>query len=838
MKWLRRIVTVLLVVLVALGAYGIVLVRKSFPQTTGEVAIPGLGNPVRVTRDIDGVPHIYAESARDMFMAQGYVEAQDRFWQMDVWRHIGAGRVSEMFGKSQIETDMFLRSLGFVDLAEQEMRSMDTLTGEILQWYADGVNAYLAHHEGADISLEYAVLRLQNPGYRIEPWNPVNTLTWARLMSWDLSGNMADEIDRSVLSARIPPGRLEQLYPDFPEDHPSIIPAGVSTVATRRPELPPADAIGALVSAGAAAHKVWDLTGGGFQGIGSNSWVIAGSRTRTGKPILANDPHLAIQMPSIWYEIGLHCTTDGPDCLQDRMGFSFPGTPGIVVGHNEHIAWGVTNASVDTQDLFIEKINPDDPNQYEVDGEWADMELRDETIEVAGSDSVNYQVRSTRHGPVISGLYLDEGALDGSTLDLPDDYVVALSWQTLHPSTLVNSVVWLNEATDYEDFKKAVSLWDIAAQNVIYADIEGNIAFQSTGEIPIRARGDGRWPVPGWNSEYEWTGTVPTDEMPGLLNPERGYIETANQPATRLGDGPFESLDGDMGYRAQRIDELINSRALHTVDSVQRMQMDAHDGGAEWLVPHLLNLGGGDAPIVATIADWAKESEPYQAGADSKGAAAYEVVWRNVLALTFADELPEEQWPYGGDRWFEVVRRLLDTPEDAWWDDAGTPGVETRDDILVAALASAGDELAGMLGVNPKRWAWGKLHVAHFDNQTLGQSGIAPIEWLFNRTAPLRVGGGPAIINATGWDAGHSYMVDWVPSFRMVVDLSDFANSTGLHTTGQSGHAYNAHYADMLGRWADGIQAPLRWTTGQVDRDQAATLTLIPTTLSAAGPSG
>ncbi|HSO51132.1 MAG TPA: penicillin acylase family protein, partial [Acidimicrobiia bacterium] len=519
MRWVRRILVALLLVAVAIGVFGVFLVRRSFPHVEGELTLAGLDDFVEIIRDEDGVPHVYATTGHDLFFAQGFVHAQDRFWQMDFWRHIGAGRLSEMFGDGQVETDMFLRSLGFTDLAAEELESMTPELVAILEAYSEGVNAYLADRSPSQVSLEYGILPLQASGYEIEPWTAVNTLTWAKVMSWDLSWNLLQEIDRATLSSRLPLERIEQLYPGYPEANPVVVASDqTASVSRTGPTIPPA-AREALTAAGQRAGLAWTMTGGGFAGIGSNNWVVGGSRTESGLPILANDPHLAIQMPSIWYQNGLHCVEITTDCPFQVAGFSFAGSPGVIIGHNDRIAWGVTNESVDTQDLFIERLNPDDPAQYEYEGEWVDMEVRAETIEVAGGENVTYDVMSTRHGPIISDLYLDEGQFDDSSLDLPDEYAVSLSWQTLEPSTLVEAIVGLNRATGYDDFRTALSKWDIAAQNVVYADVEGNIAYQSTGEVPIRAAGDGRWPMPGWTGEHEWIGVVPFEDMPSLLNP-------------------------------------------------------------------------------------------------------------------------------------------------------------------------------------------------------------------------------------------------------------------------------------------------------------------------------
>ncbi len=690
MRWVRRILVFLLVLAMGIGIFGFFMVRRSFPQIEGEIQVAGLDGEVEMMRDADGVPHIYASTSHDLFFAQGYAHAQDRFWQMDFWRHIGGGRLAEMFGEDQVEADMFLRSLDFTGIAEQELEEMPAEHREILEAYADGVNAYIAERTPSQISLEYAILPLQNSGYAIEPWTPVHSLTWAKVMSWDLSWNMLQEIDRATLSATLPVERIEQLYPDFPEDKPVIVPSDQAPTAGAGPPMEIEDGpLTALLGAADRTRSVWDLTGGGFSGIGSNNWVVGGSHTETGLPILANDPHLAIQMPSIWYLNGLHCTTGGDECPYQVAGYSFAGIPGVVIGHNERIAWGVTNESVDTQDLFIEKVNPNDPRQYEFEGQWVDAEIRPETIAVAGGEDVDFEVIVTRHGPVISDTYFDEPPFAGSSVDLPEVYEVTLAWQSLQPATLLEAIIGLNRAAGYDDFRAAASRWDIAAQNLVYADVEGNIAYQSTGEIPIRADGDGSWPVPGWTGEHEWVGFVPFEELPRLFNPPRDYVATANNRVVAGGD-PFLSVDSDHGYRAARIEDLIQESDGHSVASSQAMQMDNRDGGAGNLMPHLLRVETDSDAVHAmqeVLTPWSEGEDPFESAPAPPGAAAYQATWVHLLALTFHDELPEDSWPEGGSRWFEVVARLLDAPEDPWWDDVSTSEVENRDAILVTAMS-------------------------------------------------------------------------------------------------------------------------------------------------------
>ncbi|MEX1038065.1 MAG: penicillin acylase family protein [Acidimicrobiia bacterium] len=832
MRWAKRILVFLAVIFVAAGVYAFLTVRSSYPQLNGELEVAVLDDEVTVHRDSFGVPHIYANTSADLFRAQGYVEAQDRFFQMDFWRHIGTARLSEMFGESQMETDKFLRSFAFESLARTELERMSEESRQILEWYAEGVNAYLDEHGGSSLSLEYAILPLQSPGYEPEPWEPAHTLVWAKVMSWDLSGNFRNEIARVLLEDDLSNEQVDQLYPPYPAERPVIAPAELRDAGpVSTTQFSPA-MLAAVRSAVDGYQLIDAVTGGGFEGIGSNNWVVNGSLTETGAPILANDPHLGIQMPSIWYEVGLHCIEVGDLCPFQVVGFSFAGTPGIVIGHNANIAWGVTNQSTDTQDLYIERINPENPNQYEVDGAWVDMEVRTEMLEIAGSEPVEYEVRTTRHGPIISGLFAPADDLESVDTGYPDDYAVALAWQTLEPSTLVEAIIGVNKASNWEEFRSALSMWDIAAQNIVYADVEGNIGYQSTGEVPIRPSHDGLRPVAGWDSADDWAGTVPFEEMPFTYNPDRGYIVTANQPVLEPGSLPEIGIDAAYGHRAARIEQMIVERAPLSVSSTREMQMDNEDGGALDLVPHLLQITSGDGRVVemqGLIERWSAGLRAFQANPGSAGAAAYQATWRQVLALTFHDDLPEDYWPAGGGRWFQVVANLLEDYDDPFWDSRSSPETENASQILELAMARAHNELSGLLGESPDGWMWGELHIARFENQSLGQSGIGPIEWLFNRTAPSRLGGGPSIVNAVGWNAAEGYTVDWVPSMRMVVDLGDLSRSTSIHTTGQSGHAFHAHYADMIEMWADGNQHPMLWDRGQVEEAAANTLLLLPT---------
>ena len=854
-KWLKiTLVSVLIVagVLFAGSAYWFkvylpkTVAPRSFPQTEGTLKLEGLHAAVDVYRDDMGVPTIYASDLHDLFFAQGYVHAQERFWQMDFWRHVGSGRLSEMFGKSQVDTDKFLQTLGWYEIAEQEYQGMSAQSQEVLRAYAEGVNAYIRDREPDALSLEYAILTgLLNRGYQIEPWTPADSLVWGKAMAWDLRGNMEAEIQRAELLAVLTPEQVDTLFPPYAEDKPVIVPRFS----------PPAD-IGAAPAAPANAaalvsSEVWhalaeqfravdDLVGESGVGVGSNSWVVSGDLTDTGKPYLANDPHLGIQMPSIWYQMNLHCQPVNEACPFSVGGFSFAGVPGIIIGHNDRIAWGFTNVSPDVIDLFIEKINPDNPLQYEYQGEWVDFETKDVTIQVSDGDPVTFTVRTSVHGPIISDVYgslKDDVDLkkdpdarpfrERAGIDLPEHYAIAMAWTALSPSSPFESIWGMNQAQNWEEFRAAALRFDVPAQNLVYADVDGNIGYQMPGKIPMRKSGDGRFPVLGWTGEYDWVGFLPDEALPYAFNPPEGYIATANNRVPPWDYPYLITTDWAYGFRARRIVDML-AQAPRPIDreALQAMQFDAYDANAQQQVAILMALPMDDD--LAAVRDAFFRDWDYQTVADSQAAAVFAHFWERLLQDAFQDDLPEKAWPKGGSRWMQVVINLDQQPEHFFWDDKETPEVENRDAIFLRAWQETVEDMRKTYGKDLSQWPrWGTLHTATFRNATLGNSGVGWIEALFNR-GPVEASGSGALVNATAWKAGESFEIFWLPSMRMIVDLSNLDASLTVHTTGESGHAYHPHYDDMMSMWATGQYYPMWWSKDAVTSHSVAHLRLEP----------
>ena len=892
----RLLVLVLVMAIIGGIAYGaywsVSTVRASLPQTTGSITLEGLSGPVDVKRDSYGIPQIYASSDADLFMAQGYVQAQDRFYEMDVRRHMTSGRLSEMFGKSQVKDDEFLRTLGWDRVAKKEYdTTLSASTKKYLQAYAKGVNAYLQGKDGKDISLEYAALGFTND-YKPEKWTPVDSVSWLKAMAWDLRGNMQDEIDRALMTSRLGPQQIADLYPDYPysrnqpivtqgdyDEYTKTFNGGdsASSTSTSGSTGSTSSSSGsALTSQLAGFSNVLDdlptAVGVNGQGIGSNSWVVGGAHTITGKPLLANDPHLEASLPSVWYQMGLHCRVISSKCQYDVTGYTFAGMPGVVIGHNQDIAWGMTNSGVDTTDLYLEKLSGDG---YLYDGTTKPFTSRTETIKVAGGASKKIVVRETNNGPLLSDRNDElvkvgkKATVDTAAPDRGDGYAISLRWTAEDPGTTMDAVFAIDKASDWSEFRSASTKFDVPSQNLVYADTKNNIGYTLPGKIPVRGKGDGSLPVPGWDSKYDWTGYIPQAALPYEYNPKRGYIVTANQAVIDKDKYPY-TLTTDWGYgtRSQRITDLIQSKidggGKISTDDMRQMQLDDSSEIAKLLVPKLLKIDEPDPDV--RQAQKLLEGWDYTQDADSAAAAYFNSVWRNILKLAFGNKLPKElrvkgqclyvspvdttgpadednqkvrecgerdadqAQPDGGDRWFEVVRKLMDDPTSDWWKTpaSGTrPGASNMNQLFKRAMIDARWELTAKLGKDIDTWSWGRLHRLFLKNQTLGTDGPAIVQYILNR-GPWKLSGGEATVNATGWNAAGGYGVVWVPSMRMVVNLDNFDKSKWINLTGASGHAFSAHYTDQTSKWVNGELLPWSFSSKAVDNSTSDTLVLKP----------
>lgn len=799
---------------------GLTLVsRVRRPPINGRLVLNGLRAPVEVIRDRWGVPHIYAHSDRDALFAQGFVHAQDRLWQLDFCRRMVAGRLAEILGEPALALDRWLRITTMRRVAEQEAAQLSAGVRAEAEAYAAGINAYIARGR---LPIEFTLL-----GYRPEPWTPADSLAWVKYMSWNLSVNWETELLRAQLIARLGADRVAELEPPYFDRWPTIVPPGVDWSTLRE----------AMAGDGEAATPyAWPSP---LAGLGSNSWVIAGNRTASGRPLLANDMHLPMLIPAIWYEN--HLVGEALNVT----GVTFPGIPGVVAGHNEHVAWGFTNGFADVQDLYVERLRRTGDSearvQAERNGDWYDAQVYHETIRVRRGQPVDVEVVVTRHGPIINGLS------DAFTAEPP----LALRWTSLEPDAMLAGLLAMNRARNCAEFRQALRQFSAPVQNVVYADAHGDIAYSLPGKIPIRAAGDGRLPSPGWADEHEWTGYIPFDELPHLLNPPAGYIVTANNRVVGDDYPHYLGRETIMGDRAQRIVEMIERRTRLDVADCRAMQLDQLSPTARVVAGHLGNLDV-DHPqldrVVQLIRNWDGTLRP-----DSAAAAIYEAFLRQVIPLLLerhlgpaaASTAPGDGVGCGetdlvaryagrgptpmvlprtifGERSLEWLQRTLIQPDSPWFD---LGHGETRDDVLCLALRRTLDVLTRRLGPDMSGWEWGQLHTLTLSHPLGTARPLAP---LFNR-GPLPVGGDASTVWATGANQHDLDSTDVIaPPCRMIVDVGAWDNSLAVLAPGQSGDPGSLHYDDQLAGWFSGDYHPMLFARERVEGEAEARLTLLP----------
>ena len=812
------------------------------PLPDHEVDVSGLPltDFVEVIRDERGIPHIYGTNVGDILFAQGYVHAQDRFWQLEFWSHLSTGRLASLIGEPGVGADLLFRTFGFNRVALEEYENLPPEFKQDLIHYTNGINAYIESRPQNRLSLEHFFLQFINPDYKVGTYEPHYPLAWAKMMAYDLNGNFEQEIRNSKTFNTLTPEIAALLSPPYPDEHPYIVEEweGKGSFAS----IGKSNNVEQLYQALFIKYVTKDLKTN--QALGSNSWAISGEHTESGLPLLANDPHLSVQLPAIWYENGLHCYPKNRDCELDVVGFSFAGSPYIVIGHNSHIAWGFTNMGPDVQDLFIEKINPSNPNQYEVDGEWRDMDRITEIIEVAGSEPIVIEVRSTHHGPIVSdrsypvNLNPEEDQVsfaDEARIELPENFSVSLSWPALIPGNTFVGIRDFNYAKNWEEFRDASRLFDVPAQNLLYADVDGNIAYQSPGKLPIRAEGlVGDLPIPGWLSENDWQGFVPFEELPYTINPSSGYIITANQSVHP--EQPWPNYYA-RGYRAEAIERVINQYISEkiSVDDMEAMQINNFDYSAAYILPYVFNNVYVDSNVLTAMKEWAISETKFEMNKDSSGAAAWAVFYKNFAEQTFeelvvTDNLGNEisLQPGNSDSTSEIFRALLKDPNHILWDDINTSQKENLTDILERALLLADERIVELFDTDDfDKWSWGELHTITYPTNLLGEAGIPILTNLVN-IGPVESGGSSFAINSTDWGFGEDFTIGSYPSMRMVVDLSNFDNSRTILPSGQSGHVMSKYYDDQVESWIENNMYILNFSREQVELNQREYMFLRP----------
>ncbi|MCC3358062.1 penicillin acylase family protein [Bacillus sp. REN16] len=740
---------------------GYLFLRKSLPVIEGNLQVEGITKEVEVIRDQNGVPHIVAKNQHDLYFAQGYVTAQDRLFQMDLSRRQASGELSEVIGASLVDQDKYFRTLGLRRAAESSYDGYSDEAKAVLQAYADGVNAFIKEaKEKNKLPVEFTLA-----GYEPGEWSPIDSLTIGKYMAYDLGGHYKGQAFRYYMAQQVSEEKLLELFPAYPEDGATVIqamkdhPLDISKTIAKAP-FP-------------------------NEFNGSNNWVVSAEKSESGMPILADDPHLALATPSIWYET--HLQNDEVNV----SGVIFAGVPGIIIGRNEHIAWGVTNVGPDVQDLYIERRNPDNPAQFEYMGKWEEATFIEEPIKVKDGETIPYQVQVTRHGPIISEF----------THDHKEETVLALRWTALDASTELEAVLMFNTAKNWDEFKDALTYFHTPAQNFVFAATDGTIAYRANGLIPIRKNGDSSVPVPGWTDEYEWEGYIPWDELPTIVNPKEGFISTANNKIVP-DEYPYHITNTwAQPYRQQRIRDVLASKDVITADEMMKLQFDQYNLQAEEFVPIFLDvlsknadqLREIDKTVIKEFKDWdfvdrIEDGEP--------------LVFHKWME-EFANVLFEESIPKDIDKLFEGKSQIVDQMirdakkghEGIWLKDAG--GLEQ---VTIESLKRAVDFAAEKQGKNPSKWSWGEFHQVPFNHPL---SAISPLNYLFNNNGSVPMGGSGITVAAASFNY-NSGAITHGAAWRSVIDLSNMSESYNVVGPGQSGHVLSPFYHDQISDWTTG----------------------------------
>ncbi len=803
MHWFLRSIgaLILLLALALAAAYG--YVWRSLPQVEGQVRLASLKAPVDVVRDAYGIPHIFAGDTLDAAYALGFVHAQDRLWQMEINRRIGSGRLAEILGPGALDTDRFLRTLGVRRAAEANLARLNAETRLLLESYAQGVNAFLA----PDPVLPPEFLLT---GARPEPWSPVDSVVWVKMMAWDLGGNWRSELLRMRLARTLPMVRIQEFLPPYPGDPPIAIADLKDLYGGLEQE--------AIRVAGRAMDRVLAMAPPGLpEGAGSNNWVVSGSRSATGKPLLANDPHLSLTAPTVWYFAHLHTPR------QNLIGATLPGVPVMTLGRNDHMAWAYTNTGPDVQDLFLEKL--DAAGGYMTPTGPAPFKVVTEIIKVRGGEDVKLEVRVSRHGPVISDVA--KSVLDAT----PRGYAIAFAWTALDESDLtIESSIELGRAGSWNEFLAAARKFGAPQQNMLYADVEGNIGYVAAGRIPVRKPENdlkGLAPALGWDAKYDWAGFIPFEDLPQSYNPASGRLWTANDKIVAPGYKPFITSEWQPPYRSDRIGQMVEATPKHDIASFARMHADVQSLAAREALPLLLKTAPRSSEAskaLDLLAKW--NGEMRREYVEPLIFAAW---WRELAKRIYADELADAFQPNWAPRAQFVINVLADRDgQSRWCDDIRTAAVETCGEVLALSLEAGLADLRQRYGTDMSGWRWGEAHKARHEHRPMGrQPLLAPI---FDISTPsagdtYTVNVGQYYIN----DEAMPFANRHAPSLRAIYDLSDPEKSLFIHSGGQSGNRLSPHYQSFTEAWANGEYIPMVTDRRKIEAaPHSTTLRLVP----------
>lgn len=807
MDFMTTLILIFLLIVLPLGAFFVYLywwsIQRSNPQLEGRLRLPGLTAPVEILRDKHGVPHIYAQTLADLIRAQGFVHAQDRLWQMEQNRRIARGTLAEVFGEPALDADRFSRIVGFWRAAEAELALLDDETRQWLTWYAEGVNAYIDQRPG-HLGAEFNLLRV-----RPAPWAALDSLGHGKVMAWSLSLNWESELTRLRLLHQLDPVVAAELEPDYPGKSPLTL-AGVGSTEMVRLQ----HTAGLLLN---QYEQIKQWLGVATAGQGSNAWVVAPKYSLNRRALLCNDPHLAVQIPGVWYEI--HLSAPG----YETSGASLPGAPGVIIGHNEDIAWGVTNAMVDVQDLYLERAHPTEADHFEYEGEWEAATVIEEVIGVRRRDPHIERVVITRHGPLISGLVPTDERTPG---DPATTLALALRWTGHTPAPLLRAIRQLNQATDWTSFNQALDEWTAPPQNILFADSRGNIGYRLAGAIPQREQNLGLLPAPGWTAEYEWRALIPPAALPRLYNPESGKIVSANNKIVGDDYPHFLGVEFDPGWRAARLEELLQRKERHTIRDMEEMQLDNQSKLAEAFTPWF-TLINSEEPWEKTGLQ-ALRKWNFRMDADNFAATIYQQMVVHLLEMVFGDKLgPAKRGYYGMSStplflvhgfFLRAETRLLailnDYEQSFWYVEAATGRLRDRETLLQEALTATMREIRKTMGETTRTWDWGRAHQVRYVHP-LGSARL--LKNIFNR-GPIPVSGDSTTPNLTRHAPKLPLgLVQVAASYRQIYEVGVWDRAQSITNTGQSGHPLHPNYDDQIMLWREGAYHKMPWSRAAVE---------------------
>ncbi len=792
-------------------------IYRPLPQIDGNASLPGLQQEVTVERDGLGVPHIRAATVEDLAEAQGYVMAQDRLWQMDLLRRVARGQLSEILGARTLKIDESFRTYGFARAAERDATLFDPESRKVMDAYARGVNQFIEQHK-KNLPLEFSLLH-----YEPTPWQPSDTLAISGYMYRTLTDTWERELNRAKVTERAGAERAKDLFSgEAAMDHfvvgdPKVIDDGSQRSAAHADDEDDEDDM----EPDAVLKASWGASGGGLtaendpdltsalaesvqeflqeskyeirQGLGSNNWVVSGAHTATGKPLLANDTHLELSIPSIWYEV--HLTAPG----WNVKGFTLPGAPMIIIGHNDRIAWGFTNNGADVQDLYVETCNPAAPDEYRVKGAWTKAQIIDETIHVKGQPDEHLKVSVTRHGPVVHR----EG-----------DRAYTLRWTATEPGGLANSYNWLGKARNWKEFREAMKrVWG-PGQNAVYADVEGNIGYVMAARVPIRKKGHGEVPVPGDTDDYEWTGYIPFEQLPQALNPESGLIVTANARVVGPNYKPYLTDRWEEPYRTARIYDLLHDRHDLRPEDMLKVQTDTYSYPHVFLADQLSAAAkivkSKDAraqKLIEGLKDWNGIAD-----ADSAEVSFLHAARRAAIEILLEPSLGKETNLYQWRSTTFLQKILTDRPA-KWLPSA----YKNYDELLAAAADAAVTRLAEQSGsARVEDWAWKRFNSLDMFHP-IGHEGL--LKRFLSITDKSQAGTQYSVRAA---------MKTHGPAMRFVGNPGNWDESILLIPAGQSGQPGSSHYSDQFFYWYEGKPIFAPFSDAAEAKARKHTLTLKP----------